>query len=429
MSKFKIPYETVEKIGVTLEVDVVEKNLLKAFIPEESAPVADLNKAVAEAVENPIGGEKFSELIGKNKRIVFMTENQFRPAPAAKMLFALVKKAIDAGSKVSVVVCNGKVPSLNKEEIRARVGNEVVDMGIPVYCNDVSKPENYAFLGNTLAGTPLFVLKEVAEADAAIAISSTEATLWGYGGSGMVIPGCSSNETIETNHVMSLAPDCIPGNNECKMQYDKYEALKMTGIRMGINMIVSNRSDVIYVNAGDPIESHKAAVEYYNKIYKLDISNIEKADIVITGTTAPTDHIFFHTNWAIVNCTPIAKDGATNIMASPCPGYGDWPGFALMDLMQEYTPATPESHERVLKSFFTREKELWAGCIWYPLFRTMLTRNVKVVTLPENLEAARKIGFDAVATLDEAYREALEKHGRNAKVAIVPYGRYTVLAE
>ena len=56
----------------------------------------------------------------------------------------------------------------------------------------------------------------------------------------MIIPAVSGNETIEINHVMSLAPDCIPGNNDCRMQEDKYEALEITGIDLGINVIVDN---------------------------------------------------------------------------------------------------------------------------------------------------------------------------------------------
>ena len=74
----------------------------------------------------------------------------------------------------------------------------------------------------------------------------------------MIIPAVSGNETIEINHVMSLAPDCLPGNNYCRMQQDKYEALDMVGVDVGINVVVANNWDIIYVNAGDPVESHMA---------------------------------------------------------------------------------------------------------------------------------------------------------------------------
>lgn len=362
--------------------------------------------------------------------MVFVTENQFRAAPAEAILPHLVEMASAAGANVSVVIANGKVPSLSEEEIAKRVGAHVIAAGIPVTCNDAANAERYTFVGVTTAGTPLWVLKEVVEADVVITISTTQATLWGYGGSGMVIPGVSSNETIETNHVMALSPACIPGNNDCRMQLDKYEALGLAGIDMGINLIVSNRWDVIFVNAGAPVESHKQAVEAYDRIYRFSMAEMtEQADIVVSGSSAPTDHLFFHTNWAIVNCLPVSKEGATIILATPCPGYGSWPGFDLMDLMAEYMPANAANHERVLRSFFTRERELWAGCIWYPLYKAMMTRNVLVVTDEKNLADARAAGLNAVASLQEAFAMALRKHGENARVALVPFGRYSVLSK
>lgn len=428
--KIRVPYETAEERGVVLELEVPDANLTNQFIPKEPAAVPDLARAVENAIDKPVAGLGFREAVKKGNKVVLIVENQFRAAPVDGVLPLLIKRIRDAGAEARVVIANGKVPALSQEEIAHRVGKQVVDAGITISCNDASNPDRYSFVGVTTAGTPLWILKEVREADVVITISTTQATLWGYGGSGMVIPGVASNETIETNHVMALAPDCRPGNNECRLQQDKYEALRMAGIRMAINLIVSNRWDVVHVNAGIPVESHKAAVEFYDRIYGFRIGGMkEKADIVITGSSAPTDHLFFHTNWAIVNCLPVSKEGATIIMATPCPGYGSWPGFALMDLMAEYMPPTAANHERVLRDFFLRKRELWAGCIWYPLYKAMMTRTVKVVTQEKNHTDARKAGIDISPSLQDALAEAMKKHGPKARVAFVPFGRYSVFHE
>jgi len=50
----------------------------------------------------------------------------------------------------------------------------------------VRKAEEYRYIGTTRAGVPLFAHKVVADADVIITISTTQATLWGYGGSGMI---------------------------------------------------------------------------------------------------------------------------------------------------------------------------------------------------------------------------------------------------
>ena len=155
-----------------------------------------------------------------------------------------------------------------------------------------------------------------------ITISTTQATLWGYGGSGMIIPAVSGDETIEINHVMSLAPDCIPGNNECRMQEDKYEALDIVGVDMGINVIVDNRGRITYVNAGVPVLSHKVAVKEYDKTYRFSVPALShgKADIAITGTTTVTHNLYLHNSWASVNCDPAVRDGGVIIHATPSPG-------------------------------------------------------------------------------------------------------------
>jgi len=346
-----------------------------------------------------------------------------------QILPLLIGRAREAGARVAVVIGCGKVPALSEAEMAEKLGDEVMRSGVAVYCNDVSKPDNYVFCGITSAGTPLWLHRQVAEADVILTVSTTQATLWGYGGSGMVIPAVAGNETIEINHVMSLAPDCVPGNNDCRMQLDKYEAAEMAGISMGINLIVNNRFEVTYVNAGEFVTAHKEAVRVYDQTYRFaaGVFREEKADIVIAGSSAPTDHLFFHTGWAIVNCLPILKEGGTVVFTTPCPGYGSWPGFALMDLVREFMPPTPENNEKALRAFYDHSRELWAGCIWYKIYQAMLRADYFIVTRPENLAPAREYGFTVYDDVSAAYRDAPAKHGSGARVAFVPYARYSVL--
>jgi nickel-dependent lactate racemase len=230
------------------------------------------------------------------------------------------------------------------------------------------------------------------------------------------------------NHMFSLPGDCRPGNNDCHMQLDKYEAAQMVGIDMGVHVIVSNGFGVTYVIAGDFVEAHRTAVCAYEKTYRFDASEFSgaPADIVVTGSSAPTDHLFFHTSWAVVNCDPLCKDGGTIIQATPCPGYGDWPGFALMDLLVGYMPPSPENIPRALKAFYAKDRELWAGCIWWKVYEVMTRKSVKIVTNENNLELSRSVGLDSSASLQATFDEALRSHGPKARVVFVPYGRYSV---
>lgn len=429
MKTIQVPFEAAEDRGVTLPINLPDSCRLTTYERPEPAGIQNLSAEILNAVEHPVGGKTFSEMIsGGGKSVLFMIENQFRAAKAADLLPALVDKAEAAGCTCKIIIGSGKVGALSDEEVKAKIGDYLYEKGIPATSNDPQNIDSYTFKGRTTHGIPVWVHNWVAEADVKVTIGTTQATLWGYGGSGMVIPGTTANETIEMNHIMSLSPTCIPGNNDADMQKDKYEALRLCGISMGINCIVSNAFEIIQINAGDPVESHIASVAAYDKLYAFEISEEERADIVICGSTAPTDHLFFHTGWAIVNADPMTKDTGSILFATPVPGYGPFTGFALIDLMSEYMPPNKENNERALRDFYTHKKELWAGCIWYPMYEVMTRKNCEFVTLSQNVEEATKDGLNicgpegAQAKIDAL----LVKYGPNCKVAYVPFGRYTI---
>jgi lactate racemase len=429
MAKIQVPFETAEETGIFLELDVPDKNLVSSFVPNEPKALPDLAAATAYAIEHPVGSRPFSKMVRKGDKVTIITENQFRAAPTAEILPPILQTILAAGATPAIAVGCGKVPPLNQEELELKLGKDVVDSGIEIVCNNVGNPDLYKFVGVTSRGIPLFVLKIVAEADVVITIATTQATLWGYGGSGMIIPAVSGNETIELNHVFSLSADCKPGNNACHIQEDKYEAAGMVGIDMGVFAIVNNQFEVTNITAGDFVEAHKLSIKAYDEVYRFNAAQLAGApvDIVITGSSAPTDHLFFHTGWAAVNVDPIVKDGGTIIQATPCPGYGSWPGFALMDLMQEYMPPSPANLAKAYKGFYTHDRELWAGCIWYKIYEVMTRKCLTIVTNKENLDMSRSVGIDTSASLQDAFDEAMKRHGPNARVAFVPFGRYTVL--
>ena len=124
----------------------------------------------------------------------------------------------------------------------------------------------------------------------------------------------------------------------------------------------------------------------------------------------------------------LVKDGGTLIYCSPSPGVsthlGDFPGLALMDLMKPYMPPSPANLERVYRDIHSRTIEMWAGCIWVPIYEVMVRKHLHVVTLEENLEMAADIGIEAGTSLEDAFAAAMARHGPDAKVAVLPFARY-----
>jgi nickel-dependent lactate racemase len=444
-----IPYESLDPLTIgasgdeekvsrdTLELAVPDENLLAAVYPDEPAPVANATEAARAALESPTHGPRFSELVASATRVCVIVDNQFRPTPQSKLL-PPVLDAIEKAGKPAVIVCaNGKVFPMSDSDIEQKIGTDnlarMERLGISFHQNDPRNADNYDYVGVSSRGTPVWLHQEVAACDVKVSIGQAQSNHWGAGGGGkLILPGVVSDETIESNHCAFVpSPQTHYGAYAGPMRSDIDEVATMCGLSATMNVVLDTHGRVIECIFGSHPDAHRRAIERFNEIYAYEHPGAH-ADIAICGVFAPTDHLFFHTGWGCMSADFVVRDGGTIVYCSPSPGVstaiGDFPGLALMDLMKPYMPATPENYERVLKDIHSRTIQMWAGCIWVPIYEVMTRKHLKLVTLEENLEMAADIGLDATTSLDAAFAEALERHGPDAKVIVLPYARYQLPA-
>jgi nickel-dependent lactate racemase len=440
-----VPYESLDPLTIgasgdddkvsrdTLELEIPDENLLAAIYPAEPEPVANATEAARAALESPVSGPRFSDLVAGASKIAVIIDNQFRPTPQSKLL-PPVLDAIEASGKPAVLVCaNGKVFPMSDSDIEQKIGADnlarMERLGIEFHQNDPRNTENYEYVGVSSRGTPVWLHNEVAACDVKITIGQAQSNHWGAGGGGkLILPGVVSDETIESNHCAFVpSPQTHYGAYAGPMRSDIDEVATMCGLSATMNVVLDTHGRVIECMFGSHPDAHRKAIERFNEIYAYEHPGTQ-ADIAICGVFAPTDHLFFHTGWGCMSADFVVRDGGTIIYCSPSPGVstaiGDFPGFALMDLMKPYMPATPENYQRVLKDIHARAIQMWAGCIWVPIYEVMTRKHLSVVTLEENLELAADIGLDAGTSLDAAFTAALERHGSEAKVIVLPYARY-----
>jgi nickel-dependent lactate racemase len=445
MATYRIPFESLDPLTIgasgddsklnrdELELEIPDANILAAVYPDEPEPVGDATQAAREALESPVTGPRFSELLAGMHRLAIVIDNQFRPTPQSKLLPA-VFDAVEAAGVEAVVVCaNGKVFPMSESDIEQKIGPEnlarMERMGIEFFQNEPRNAEMYEYVGVSSRGTPVWLHKEVARCDVKLTIGQAQSNHWGAGGGGkLILPGVVSDETIESNHCAFVpSPQTHYGAYAGPMRSDIDEVATMCGLDVTMNVILDTRGRVLEAVYGSHPLAHRRAIERFNELYTYERPD-GQADIAICGVFAPTDHLFFHTGWGCMSADFVLRDGGTIIYTSPSPGVstaiGDFPGLALMDLMKPYMPPTPENYQRVLKDIHAREIQMWAGCIWVPIYEVMTRKHLKLVTLEENLELAADIGMDATTSLDEAFAEAMERHGPDAKVIVLPYARY-----
>jgi nickel-dependent lactate racemase len=444
-----VPYESMDPLAIgatddeskkhrdTLEVEIPNANLVTVVQPDEPAPVEDPAEAARRALAEPVDGPTFADLLEGKGSVAVIVDNQFRPTPSSKLLPA-VFDAIEAAGVTDVRVCcaNGKVFPMSETDTEQKLGRDNLARmernGWSFSQNDPQNPDAYEFVGVSSGGTPVWLLREVASADVKITIGQAQANHWGAGGGGkLILPGVVSDESIESNHCAFVtSPQTHYGAYVGPMRSDIDEVATMCGLDCTMNVLLDTHGRVMDVVFGSHPEAHREAIRRFNDVYAYEsfVPEHGQADIAICGVFAPTDHLFFHTGWGCMSADLVVKDGGTLIYTSPSPGVstaiGDFPGFALMDLMKPYMPATPENYQRVLRDIHARAIQMWAGCIWVPIYEVMTRKHLTVVTLEENLEMAADIGLDATTSLDDALAAALARHGDEAKIVVLPFARY-----
>ncbi len=91
-----IPYESLDPLTIgasgdddkvtrdTLSLEIPDGNLLAAIYPDEPAPVGDATAAARAALESPVSGPRFSDLIASASKVAVIIDNQFRPDAAVE---------------------------------------------------------------------------------------------------------------------------------------------------------------------------------------------------------------------------------------------------------------------------------------------------------------------------------------------------------
>src|SRR3954463_15125107 len=288
VAKLKIPYESLDPLTIgasgdedkvyrdELDLEVPDENLLAAIYPDEPEPVGDATEAARSALESPVSGPRFSELLAGATRVAVVIDNQFRPTPQSRLLPA-VFDAIEAAGKPAVVACaNGKVFPMSESDIDQKIGKEnlarMERMGIPFHQNDPRNADAYTYVGVSSRGTPVWLMTAVAERDLKITIGQAQSNHWGAGGGGkLILPGVVSDETIESNHCAFVpSPQTHYGALAGPMRSDIDEVATMCGLDGVLNCVLDTRGRPILINYGEHPHAHREALDFFNAIYAYD---------------------------------------------------------------------------------------------------------------------------------------------------------------
>lgn len=300
-----------------LEPEFPEKNISSIILPSEPGTKGDAETLIREALQNPIGSRRLSEIVGPESKIAVIVSDVTRPTPTEKILPPLFEELYLGGAKaenITIVFALGLHRQQTEEECRKLVGAEIFEK-IRCIQHDTARCRH---IGETSRGTPIEVLEEVLDSDVVVGTGGIEFHYYaGYsGGAKSVLPGVSSEKSVLTNHRMMIEENAVSGRVDSPVRQDMEEAAGVAGLDFILNVLLDSRKEIVAAVAGNFIEAHRKGVEVVDSMYKVEV---EPADAVIVSCGGyPKDINLYQANKALDNATQAVKEGGSIILVAEC---------------------------------------------------------------------------------------------------------------
>ena len=418
--QIKLPYSTT---GMMLHLeDDLDVEILTSSI--ESMPKSDKteDEIVLEAMENPIGSPKLSELSRGKKNVVIICSDHTRPVPSKHIIPFMLKEIREGNpdAEITLLIATGFHRATTREELIGKFGEEIVEKE-HIVVHDSQDMDSMVNMGVLPSGAPLLINKVAAEADLLVSEGFIETHFFaGFsGGRKSVLPGVSSKVTVLGNHCSKFinSPYSRTGileNNP--IHKDMVAASRMAGQRYIVNAIIDAEKKVVHAVAGDAVMAHEAGCAFLANYCQ--VTPERRADIAIaTNGGYPLDQNMYQSVKGMTAAEAAAKEDGILIMVSNCGDGHGGEGFykALRDC--ESPAALMEEILRVPQD--ETKPDQWE----YQIQARILMKHKVIYVMCEEYRAmAREMGFLTAADVNEALAMALEEKGRQAHITVIPDG-------
>ncbi|NVM44761.1 MAG: nickel-dependent lactate racemase [Candidatus Lokiarchaeota archaeon] len=393
--------------------------------PFKQSVIKNPIEAVSDAIKNPVGSPPLKSIV-KNlksiKSVCIAVSDATRPVPTHLILDGLLNELKDygiQGKKIQILIANGLHRPTNKEEL-SRILGIVTASDVSIVNHNANDKKSLASLSITDLEDPIYISKFYYESDLKILTGYVEPHFFfGFsGGYKSVIPGLAGAETILANHsaeqiASPFARFGIYKNNPLPDHSSRLA--KKIGVDFAINVCINESHEITQVAAGDLELVHKKLVDYQKKYIFKKIK--EPFDIVICGNGGyPLDLNLYQAVKSMAIGEMGVKQGGTIISVNECrEGVGKGQDKFKEIIFSEMSPE--EIYNKILN------KELVVPDQWQiqVLTRILMKSEIYVVSNMKE-DKIGNIGLKYADTVEIAIEESLKKHGKDARILILPNG-------
>lgn len=421
MHTFNLPFGK-EKIKLELPEEQVA-GVLVSHAHEYKAPKSEA-ELVADALANPIGIPKLSDLAKGKKNCVIISSDHTRPVPShviMPQLLAELRKG-NPDIDITILIATGMHRATTKEELIAKYGKEIAEhekFVIHVSRND----EDMVSIGTLPSGGDCRINKLAANADLLISEGFIEPHFFAgmSGGRKSVLPGIASKVTVLANHCSEFinSPHARTGILQGNpIHEDMLYAAKAAKLAFICNVVIDADKKVIAAFAGDREKAHYAGADFEMKLAGV---KPVPADIVITTNGGyPLDQNIYQSVKGMTAAEATCKEGGVIIDVSSCSD-----GHGGEDFYNNLKNA--ESIQKAMDEILARGRnetvfDQWEAQI---LMRMLLKFTIIMVTeAPQQMVEDMHMKY--AASVDDALamaKEVLAKKGiTDPKITVIPDG-------
>ncbi len=398
----------------------------KKQMPLLPDPVA----AMAKALREPVGSKTLLEEAKGCSRVCILICDITRPVPNGLILPAVIKELLEGGlspDKITIMVATGLHRPNQGDELREVVGDDWVFKNVKIVNHFARNDEDHVSLGFTSRGTPIKLDRRFVEADLRIATGLVEPHFMaGYsGGRKVVVPGVAHQETITRLHTAKFlespnAANCILDGNP--LHEEQVEIVKRVGETLAVNIVIDEFRQACFLNFGDIIQSHLAAMNFMKKYAEVTVSR--RFRTVITSSAGyPLDKTYYQTVKGMVGAMDILEPGGELFIVSECSE-----GMGSKDYVEAQKRLLALGQDKFLDELAPKQHaavDEWQTEMQLKPMRIGKINCYAQCLCGEDLQLTGVESFSDLNLFHQAIQQSVERSG-DLSVAVIPEGPYVV---
>ena len=275
---------------------------------------------VCEAMDNPIGSPKLSQLAQGKRNAVVIISDHTRPVPSQDIIPQMLAQLRQGNPQIDItlLVATGCHRGTTAQELVQKLGEDIIRQE-KVVVHDAFDESSNVQLGILPSGAPLIIDRLAAETELLVAEGFIEPHFFaGFsGGRKSVLPGVCAKETVLGNHCGAFicsekARTGILEDNP--IHRDMEAGAQMANLQYVVNVVIDDKKRTAAAFAGDFRQAHAAGVAFLRQYCQ--VSPIPGDIIVTTNGGAPLDQNLYQCVKGLTAAEATANPGATIILCA-----------------------------------------------------------------------------------------------------------------